>query len=99
MLMLIAAIMMLAAATTLYAVSYDTRQIEAKVRAAERNAERLRGEIAILRAERAYLSRPERIEPHARAIGLRPVERGQFVTDQHAAAPASTGSLATYQQP
>ena len=72
MLTLASACLMLASAFMLYGLSYDTRFAEARVQSAERTAERLRGDIAILRAERAYLSRPERIEPLARAQGLRP---------------------------
>jgi len=87
MLTFIAVFLVLASATALYALSYDTRQIEARVRSAERTAERIRGEIAILRAERAYLARPERIEPVARAMGLRPIERGQIAGPSHVAAP------------
>lgn len=75
---LIAVLLVVSSASVLYGLSYDTRQIEQRVMAAERKAERLRTEISILRAERAFLSRPERIEPAARAIGLRPVERHQI---------------------
>lgn len=72
-------VMVLSSAILLYGLSYDTRQIESRVQAAERNAERLRSEISILKAERAYLARPERIEPIARAMGLKPIGRLQIV--------------------
>lgn len=68
----------LASALLLYGLSYDTRLIEAEVQTAERQSERLRSDIAVMRAERAHLSRPERIEPMARALGLRPTEPRQI---------------------
>jgi len=81
----------LASALLLYGLSYDTRLIETSVLAAERQDERLRSDIAVLRAERAHLSRPERIAPMARALGLRPTEPRQIapapVPNQLAAAP------------
>lgn len=64
--------MALSSAFLLYGLTYDTRLIEQRVQAAERAADRARSEIAVLRAERAHLARPERIEPLARAQGLRP---------------------------
>ena len=68
----------LASAFVLYGLSYDTRFVELRVQLAERTAEHVRSEIAILRAERAYLARPERIEALARARGLRPTDPGQI---------------------
>ena len=69
----------LACAVLLYKVSYDTRQIEHAVQAQERRLERLRSDIAVLRAELAYLSRPERIEPYARNMGLEPARGEQYL--------------------
>ena len=77
----VCACLTLASAILLYGLSYDTRMHEVRVQSAERQAERLRSDIAILRAERAHLARPERIEPLARARGLRPTEPGQIVND------------------
>jgi cell division protein FtsL len=89
---LAAACMALSSACLLYALNYDTRFVEARVQSSERNADRLRADIAILRAERAHLARPERIEPLARALGLAPTASSQ-VTDEriarHADASAS----------
>lgn len=70
----------LSSAFLLYGLTYDTRLIEQRVQAAERAAEHARSDIAVLRAERAHLSRPERIEPIARAQGLRPTLMPQFET-------------------
>ena len=74
------AFMALASACLLYGLNYDTRRIEARVQAAERSVERARSDIAVLRAERAHLARPERIEPLARAQGLRPATERQIST-------------------
>jgi hypothetical protein len=48
------------------------------VHAQERAAEQARSDIAVLKAERAHLARPERIEPLARAMGLKPVTEKQL---------------------
>lgn len=69
----------LTCAFLLYKVSYDTRQIELSVQAQERRLERLRSDIAVLRAELAYLARPERIEPLARSMGLEPARGEQYL--------------------
>ncbi len=69
----------LACAFLLYAVSYDTRRLELTVQTEERRLERLRSDIAVLKAELAYLSRPERIAPLARSLGLEPARGGQLV--------------------
>jgi cell division protein FtsL len=74
-----AAFLALSSAFLMYGLAYDTRRIEQRVQAAERAADRARSDIAILRAERAHLARPERIEPLARAQGLVPADARQFV--------------------
>lgn len=63
----------LASAFLLYGLNYDTRMVEARLHAREREAERARADIAVLRAERAHLARPDRIEPLARSLGLEPL--------------------------
>ncbi len=63
----------LSSAFLLYGLNYDTRLKESELHAREREAERARADIAVLRAERAHLARPERIEPFARAQGLEPL--------------------------
>jgi len=67
-------------AFVLYSSNYDTRQFELKVQAQERAIEKARGDIAVLKAERAHLARPERIEPFARAAGLGPATEKQLAT-------------------
>jgi cell division protein FtsL len=73
-----AALLALSTAFLLYAVNYDARRLEAELQRREREAERLRGDIAILKAERAHLARPARIEPLARAQGLLPLSPRQI---------------------
>ncbi len=64
--------MTMVTAYVLYAESIDTRRIHAEVRNQERQHEQLTGEIASLKARRAELARPARIEPAARALGMQP---------------------------
>jgi cell division protein FtsL len=71
----------LASAFLLYGLNYDTRQLEARVQEQERNVAQARGDIAVLRAERAHLTRPERIEPLARAQGLAAATDKQFARE------------------
>lgn len=71
----------LASAFMLYGLNYDTRRLEQSVQAQERAAEQARGDIAVLKAERAHLARPERIEPLARSQGLRPASDRQIVRE------------------
>ncbi len=77
-LMFSAAFLALSSAFLLYGLNYDTRLVEARVNTLERDANRARSDIAVLKAERAHLARPERIEALARAQGLRPATEGQF---------------------
>ncbi len=62
----------LSSAFLLYSLSYDTRRLEARVQEKEQIARRARSDIAVLKAEKSHLSRPERIDPYARAQGLVP---------------------------
>lgn len=68
-----------ASAFLLYSLNYETRRIEAVVQAQERAADKARSDIAILKAERGHLSRPDRIDPLARAQGLGPPRPDQIV--------------------
>ena len=69
----------LTATVALYTITYDTRRLEAKVQAQERALERADRDVNVLRAERAHLARPERLEPLARELGLAPIEGRQYL--------------------
>jgi cell division protein FtsL len=90
----------LASAFVLYSSNYDTRQLEARVEEQERAIEKTRGDIAVLKAERAHLARPERIEPLARALGLGPASEQQLAATPEAALDRTiaTGSVASAQK-
>jgi cell division protein FtsL len=72
----------LGCAFALYAINYDTRRLEQRVQAQERAVEKAASKITVLKAERAYLARPDRIEPVARALGMQPLTEKQYVTLQ-----------------
>lgn len=74
----------LSSAFLLYALNSETRQLESLVQAKERAVATVRSDIAVLKAERAHLARPERIEPVAREQGLAPPRQAQFA-DAHSA--------------
>ena len=74
-------LMAVAAAVALYAIGYDTRRLAARVHALEKAAEHAEADIAAAKAELSHLSRPGRIEPLARAMGLMPPSPKQFVDE------------------
>ena len=76
---LLAAALVAVAAASLYAIKYDARRIEARVQSDERRLERLEDDIAVLKAERAHLARPERIEALARNLGLATPSERQLI--------------------
>jgi cell division protein FtsL len=67
-----------ASAFLMYSLNYETRRLEAYVQSQERTADKARSDIAILKAERSHLSRPERIDPFARQQGLAPPRPDQL---------------------
>jgi cell division protein FtsL len=82
----------LATACGLYWVKLDTRQLELKVQAQERMLERAEHDIAVLRAEIAHLTRPERLAPLARGrLGLQPMAPEQLLRDGDPRLPAKAG--------
>jgi cell division protein FtsL len=66
-------------ALLLYALNYETRRLEDEVQLKERQADEARSDIAVLKAERGTLARPERIDARARELGLVPPRADQFV--------------------
>ncbi len=96
---ILAALMMtLASAFILYSSNYDTRQLEARVADQERAIEKARSDISVLKAERAHLGRPERIEPLARALGLGPASEKQLASTPDEALARATAAAARAQQ-
>jgi cell division protein FtsL len=67
------AVLTVVAAGALYRIKADTRRLEVDVVTKERHLDRLENDIAHLEAERAFLARPQRLEPAARALGLVPI--------------------------
>ena len=88
----------IASAAALYASTFRTRAIAHDLAKAERHLATLQRDVETLRAERAYLSRPERIAPLARQLGLVPADGTQFRAlrdierDARAGAARSTGT-------
>jgi len=66
------------AATWLYSLKHDTARLEGDVHAVERAIEKAESDIAALKAERAWLGRPERIDELARSQGLAPIRPEQY---------------------
>lgn len=75
---MLATALTLASAYVLYTESLETRRVSERVDQSEQARRGLESEIAALKAERAFLSRPTRIEPAARALGMRPATGGEF---------------------
>lgn len=65
-------------ALLLYGLNYETRRFEVEVQTKERSAARARDDIAVLKAERGHLARPDRIDALARQLGLLPPKAEQF---------------------
>ncbi|MCB1509450.1 MAG: cell division protein FtsL [Hyphomicrobiaceae bacterium] len=80
----------IASAYALYSINTTTRSIADDVKEKERLREELISSMAILKAERAYLSRPEVIEPLARRYGMRPVKGEQLIDRSQLPRPAHT---------
>lgn len=93
-----AAAIMLISAFRLYAINYDTRDFAEQVQAQERRLEKIRQDVAILKADRALAARPEVIGPAARSLGLVPASEAQFAkpdTESHVAALPDAAQEAT----
>lgn len=88
-----AMVLALTSAGGLYVIKHDTRQLEARVQAKERAADRAQSDIAVLAAERAWLGRPERIEQFARGMGLVPISEQQYLAVEHPAGDGIAGIL------
>lgn len=78
LLLLSSIFMALSGAFLLYALNSETRRLEEIVQAKERAVATLQSDVAVLKAERAHLARPDRIEPAASLLGLGPPRPSQF---------------------
>jgi len=78
LLAIVAGLMTVASAVGLYSLKHDTRRLEEEVQAKARAIEKAQSDIAALKAERAWLGRPERIDKLAREQGLAPVRPEQY---------------------
>ena len=78
LLTLAAGALVIVSATGLYALKFDTRRIEQHVHGLERAIDKAESDIAVLRLERAYLARPDRIDTLSRRQGLEPIHPGQY---------------------
>jgi cell division protein FtsL len=76
----ISMLLALGSAFALYGIDYSTRNLENRVIGMERAASSAEAQINALKAERAHLARPERIEPIARGLGMAPPTARQYVT-------------------
>ena len=64
----------------IYKIKVETWQLKRKARILERSIAKEERAILVLRADWAYLTRPERIERLARKhLGMRPVKPGQII--------------------
>lgn len=81
-----------ASAFLLYSLNYETRRLEAQIQAQERESQKAKSDIAVLKAERSHLSRPERIDPLARSQGLAPPRADQLVPDNVAVSAKSNAA-------
>ena len=71
----------IAAAFGLTWIKHDTRRLEARLQGQERQIEKAESDIAVLRAELGFLTRPERLDPLARKwLGLQPASSTQIMT-------------------
>ena len=82
----------LALAFWAYQENYRTREVLAEVRGVQGEIGRLQEQLSVLRAEWAYLNRPDRLRDlttlNFDRLGLLPMEPGQFVAADQVAYPA-----------
>jgi cell division protein FtsL len=70
-------------AVGLYRAKLGAQENETRITALKAEIGKTAGEVAVLKADEAYLSRPERIGPLARErLGLQPAAPGQFTAPE-----------------
>ena len=68
----------MASAVLLYVTATETRRLAKLEKSQKKEKAKLIRDISVLKAERAYLSRPERMTDYARQLGMRPIEGDQI---------------------
>lgn len=79
LLTLSAVFLTLSSAFLLYALNAETRLLEERLAQQEKQLTAARRDVAVMKAERAHLARPERIAPLARQLGLEEPRPAQLV--------------------
>ena len=69
----------MASAVLLYVTATETRRLAQIERAQKKKKAKLIRDISVLKAERAYLARPERIAKFAEQLGMRPIRGDQIL--------------------
>lgn len=99
----VAAICVMALAFWAYRENYQTQSELAELRAMQNEVGELRESLSVLRAEWAYLNRPDRLRDLANAnferLGLLPLEPAQFGTVSQVSYPAPPAALAPITDP
>ena len=69
----------LGASLRLYQLKFETRRVQVRVQQFEQLIEKAEGDIAVLRAEWSFLTRPERVERLAKKhLKLKPADASQY---------------------
>lgn len=68
----------MASAVLLYVTATDTRRLAQLEKTQKKQKAKLIRDISVLKAERAFLSRPERIAKHAKRLGMQPIRGDQI---------------------
>ena len=73
-----AILLTMASAVLLYVTATETRHLAKLEKSQKKEKVKLMRDISVLKAERAYLSRPERMTKYARQLGMRPIAGDQI---------------------
>ncbi|MEM9359898.1 MAG: cell division protein FtsL [Pseudomonadota bacterium] len=75
-------------AVLLYVTATETRRLVQLEKTQKKKKAELIRDISVLKAERAYLSRPERIAKFAKQLGMQPVSGEQLLVPRDATKPS-----------
>ena len=70
----------MASAVLLYVTATETRRLVQLEKVQKKQKAKLIRDISVLKAERAYLARPERIAKYAEQLGMRPIRGEQILS-------------------